>query len=134
MFDRGGRSSFGFNTAAMMAMGRMCRLLRYARNTRSIIGRPEFIDYDEPPQMPNIVEMVADQDDCAWDQPCAFGYRVEHHAVYCHNEKWLYAPGSVVGTKASPYGAMNRGLMRIAEGFNQIRCLPMPRPNIGVSG
>lgn len=40
----------------------------------------------------NLVEMIADQDECAWDQPCAFGYRVEQHAVYCHNETWLYAP------------------------------------------
>ncbi|MGI4815545.1 MAG: hypothetical protein ACRYGG_19715 [Janthinobacterium lividum] len=40
----------------------------------------------------NIVEMMADEDECAWDQPCAFGYRVEDHAVYCHNEAWLYSP------------------------------------------
>lgn len=55
-------------------------------------GRPEFIDYDDPPSMPNLVEIIADEDACDWDQPCAFGYRVEGHAVYCHNEKWLYAP------------------------------------------
>lgn len=54
-------------------------------------GRNEFIAYDEP-QSVNVVEMIADEDDCAWDQPCAFGHRVESHAVYCHNDKWLYAP------------------------------------------
>ena len=27
------------------------------------------------------------EDDCAYDQPCNFGYRVSDHAVYCHNEK-----------------------------------------------
>ncbi len=39
----------------------------------------------------NIVEMVAG-DDCAFDQKCAFGHRVEGHAVYCHNEAWPDAP------------------------------------------
>lgn len=40
----------------------------------------------------NIVEMVADDDDCAFDQPCAHGHRVETHAVYCHNSEWADAP------------------------------------------
>lgn len=40
----------------------------------------------------NIVEMIADEEDCAFDQPCAHGHRVDSHAVYCHNEAWLYAP------------------------------------------
>lgn len=55
-----------------------------------LIGKPEFSPRET---MCNIVEMVADQDDCAFDQPCAFGHRVEQHAVYCHNDGWLYAPG-----------------------------------------
>lgn len=47
----------------------------------------------EPPPSPaNIVEMIADGDDCAFDQPCMYGHRVEGHAVYCHNTSWLYAP------------------------------------------
>jgi hypothetical protein len=41
----------------------------------------------------NVVEMIQSDDaDCAWDQPCAHGHRVEFHAVYCHNEQWLYSP------------------------------------------
>jgi hypothetical protein len=28
--------------------------------------------------------------DCAFDQPCKFGYRVESHSVYCDNEKSGY--------------------------------------------
>lgn len=40
----------------------------------------------------NIVELVADDDDCAFDQPCLHGNRVESHAVYCHNERWPQAP------------------------------------------
>ena len=39
----------------------------------------------------NLVELMAD-DDCAFDQPCAFGNRVEGHAVYCHNTTWGGAP------------------------------------------
>ena len=39
----------------------------------------------------NIVEAFAG-DDCAFDQPCVYGHRVEQHAVYCHNQTWLYAP------------------------------------------
>ena len=40
----------------------------------------------------NIVEMIADEDDCVFDQPCKYGHRVEQHAVYCHNEEWKEAP------------------------------------------
>lgn len=46
------------------------------------------------PQAPpeNLVELMADEDGSAFDQPCAFGHRVDSHAVYCHNTSWLYAP------------------------------------------
>jgi hypothetical protein len=43
----------------------------------------------------NIVELAPDaegEDDCAFDQRCCFGHRVEHHAVYCHNEAWPDSP------------------------------------------
>lgn len=40
----------------------------------------------------NIVELVADHDDCAFDQPCKYGHRVEGHAVYCHNDEWKEGP------------------------------------------
>jgi hypothetical protein len=40
----------------------------------------------------NIVEMIADEDECAFDQPCKFGHRVEGHAVYCHNDDWSDSP------------------------------------------
>ena len=43
-------------------------------------------------KLPNVVEVLADPEDCAFDQPCIFGHRVETHAVYCHNEKWPDAP------------------------------------------
>jgi hypothetical protein len=63
------------------------------------------------PEHLNLVEMIADDDECAYDQPCAHGYRVETHAVYCHNKKWLYAPskcrrhggGSVWGDEPWPH-------------------------------
>ena len=42
--------------------------------------------------MINLVEMIASPDDCAFDQPCKFGHRVEGHAVYCHNSVWKEAP------------------------------------------
>lgn len=41
----------------------------------------------------NIVEnFLADPENCAFDQPCKFGNRVEGHAVYCHNDKWADSP------------------------------------------
>lgn len=42
----------------------------------------------------NLVEMVADieEADCAFDQPCKWGHRVETHAVYCHNEGLIGSP------------------------------------------
>lgn len=46
----------------------------------------------EPEPAVNLVEMIADQADCAFDQPCFYGHRIETHAVYCHNESWLYSP------------------------------------------
>lgn len=36
----------------------------------------------------NVVEIAAFEGDCAFDQTCAFGYRVEHHAVYCEHSQW----------------------------------------------
>lgn len=41
----------------------------------------------------NLVEVMMADDDCAFDQPCKWGHRVDGHAVYCHNPTWLYAPG-----------------------------------------
>ena len=40
----------------------------------------------------NLVELIADEEDCAFDQPCARGNRVDGHAVYCHNTEWKGAP------------------------------------------
>lgn len=41
----------------------------------------------------NIVEFLQEPDsDCAFDQPCKFGHRVEGHAVYCHNDEWHDSP------------------------------------------
>jgi hypothetical protein len=41
----------------------------------------------------NIVEEIQPDDaDCAFDQPCGFGHRVEGHAVYCHNAGWADSP------------------------------------------
>lgn len=48
---------------------------------------PEF----DPGSQANLVELVSDEDG-GFDQPCMFGNRVEGHAVYCHNSKWLYSP------------------------------------------
>lgn len=42
----------------------------------------------------NLVEAIQDEDDdCAFDQPCCFGHRVNGHAIYCHNESWPDHPG-----------------------------------------
>lgn len=60
-----------------------------------LCGRPEFIPFDEDAacgSTDQLVEMMAGEDGCAFDQPCKFGRRVESHAVYCHNDGWLYAP------------------------------------------
>jgi hypothetical protein len=60
-----------------------------------LLNRPEFSQ--EPlPQEPNLVEFIAGLpgggDGCAFDQKCLHGNRVGTHAVYCHNDRWLYAP------------------------------------------
>lgn len=49
----------------------------------------------------NIVEMIAD-DDCAFDQPCYFGHRVESHAVYCHNDAWSDGPRKCCRSQHDP--------------------------------
>lgn len=54
-----------------------------------ITGKAEF----SPQEIAiNVVEMVASEDEQGCRQPCRFGNLVEGHAVYCHNEGWLYAP------------------------------------------
>lgn len=41
----------------------------------------------------NLVELVGMFDEeSAWDQPCLYGNRCGGHAVYCHNDGWLYSP------------------------------------------
>lgn len=57
---------------------------------------------EEEVPLPNLVELIADEDDCAWDQECAYGHRVEQHAVYCHN------PGDDMPRKC-PYGWRSGG-------------------------
>ena len=66
----------------------------------------------------NVVEMIADED-CAFDQPCAHGYRVEQHAIYCHNTTWLYAPSKC--TFCSKTGERHEGCVPHAEcpGYKQ---------------
>lgn len=55
------------------------------------VGLPYQKFLNVPERALNVVELLAD-DDCAFDQPCRFGHRVEDHAVYCHNERWVDAP------------------------------------------
>lgn len=40
----------------------------------------------------NVVELLSDGEDDAFDQPCKFGHRVDGHAVYCHNDAWRDGP------------------------------------------
>ena len=42
--------------------------------------------------MINLVELLTDPEDSAFDQRCKHGNRVDGHAVYCHNETWPDAP------------------------------------------
>lgn len=51
----------------------------------------------------NVVEIVADQDNCAFDQPCLYGHRVESYAVYCHNDWWEDAPRKCRHSKDRPH-------------------------------
>jgi len=40
----------------------------------------------------NIVEMISDEGENAFDQPCHYGHRVADHAVYCHFKQWPRSP------------------------------------------
>ena len=40
----------------------------------------------------NVVELIADPKDCAFDQPCKYARRVETYAIYCHNNEWEDGP------------------------------------------
>lgn len=51
----------------------------------------KFLEPDPGSQV-NVVELIASGDDSAFDQPCRFGHRVEGHAVYCHNSRWIDSP------------------------------------------
>ena len=53
--------------------------------------RGEFIDNPTPSEV-GLVEMATEDEFQSFDQPCVFGNRCDSHAVYCHNEGWLYAP------------------------------------------
>jgi hypothetical protein len=48
---------------------------------------------EKPFKQFNVVEhLAADPGECAWDQPCHYGHRVDTHAVYCHNTEWEDSP------------------------------------------
>lgn len=49
-------------------------------------------DWRPPDAVPGVVELMDDADGSGFNQPCRFGYLVDGYAVYCHNERWLYAP------------------------------------------
>jgi hypothetical protein len=40
----------------------------------------------------NLVELLCEDGEAAFDQACAHGHYVRGHAVYCHNEDWPEAP------------------------------------------
>ena len=42
--------------------------------------------------MVNLVELMADGDECAFDTPCLHGHHVKGHAIYCHNREWKHSP------------------------------------------
>lgn len=55
----------------------------------------EYKPDDEPvSEVVNIVEMMTldDNEGGGFNQLCAYGHLVEGHAVYCHNDGWLYSP------------------------------------------
>lgn len=54
-------------------------------------GIPEFLPEGEGEPSVNVVELISDEEG-GFDQPCKFGNRCGGHAVYCHNDAWLYAP------------------------------------------
>lgn len=56
-----------------------------------LTGLPEFY---APPEgnHPNIFNLVELVEDGNFNQKCRFGKLVDGHAVYCHNNGWLYAP------------------------------------------
>lgn len=68
------------------------------------LGLPyqKYLDPDPGSQM-NVVELIADGD-CAADQPCRFGHRVEDHAVYCHNSRWIDSPRKCRRTQNPRWG------------------------------
>jgi len=76
----------------------------------------------------NIVEMVADHEDCAFDQPCKYGHRVEGHAVYCHNDEWKEGPRKCRRTWHTGGEVMDED----CEGFAANP--DYKQPNVGVEG
>ena len=64
--------------------------------------------------MVNLVELIADES--AFDQPCAFGHRVEGHAVYCHSAhpdsprkcRRTWYTGGEVTDETCPYYSENK--------------------------
>jgi hypothetical protein len=58
-----------------------------------LTGKPEFDPAWDGGSQVNLVELIDDSQ--GFNQPCAFGNLCEGHAVYCHNDGWLYSPRKV---------------------------------------
>lgn len=55
-----------------------------------LTGKPEFDPEWDGNSFVNLVEMISDEQ--GFNQPCAYGNLCDGHAVYCHNDGWLYSP------------------------------------------
>lgn len=39
-----------------------------------------------------LISGMEGEENCVYDQPCKYGFRIGGHSVYCHNLKWKDAP------------------------------------------
>lgn len=71
----------------------------------------------------NLVEALADDDECAWDTPCKHGHSVIGHATYCHNAEWKGAP------RKCRRGSHCAWLFGVDEAENRFQACPGFAPN-----
>lgn len=90
-----GRPEFAITFGKRESLQAFCEAFLWLQSLAEASTAP-WPQVQPPERIPitNLVELAADVSgsDCAFDQVCAHGHRVEGHAVYCHNEAWLNHP------------------------------------------
>ena len=61
-------------------------MIKFWQGIKRFLGKKKIKPKKEIPDLACFL-ISSMEEDCAYDQPCKYGYRVDGHSVYCENPK-----------------------------------------------